>query len=205
MVQNIAFTKLLLFFYLNIFSILGEKKLYNKRNTAFLGLFFLIFLVLAYLENIFFFGVLGEILQNSFLAVIMLFAHNALVVSLIVLGMSFYVRLVFLDFFRREKHADIIVTHPKTFAIIFACIIVFISILRGATLITGKVNLEFLPLILSISLPIGIVEGYGIYLAIKKTLSRMLSIKSLGYIYGIFCFASVLEVAYINLLSWVVF
>ena len=184
---------------------LGEKKLYSKRNTAVLGLFFVVFLVLAYLENIFFFGVLGEILQNSFLAVIMLFTHNALVVSLIVLGMSFYVRLVFLDFFKREKYANIIVTHPKMFAIIFACIIVFISILRGATLIIGQVNLEFLPLMLSISLPIGIVEGYGIYLAIKKTLSRMLSIKNLVYIYGIFCVASVLEVAFINLLTWVIF
>ncbi|MCJ7713805.1 hypothetical protein MUO66_05040 [Candidatus Bathyarchaeota archaeon] len=178
--------------------------MYSKRNTALLGLAFVVFLVLAYLENIFFFGVLGEILQNSLLAIIMLFVHNALVVSLIVLGMSFYVRLVFLDFFKREKHADIIVTHPKTFASIFACIIVFISILRGATLIVGRVDLEFLPLILLISMPIGIVEGYGIYLAIKKTLNRMLSIKSLVGVYGVFCIASILEVVFINLLRWIV-
>lgn len=105
--------------------------MYSKRNTALLGLAFVAFLALAYLENTFFFGVLGEILQNNLLAVIMLFVHNGLVVSLIVLGMSFYVRLVFLDFFKREKYSDIIVTHPKTFAFIFACIIVFISILRG--------------------------------------------------------------------------
>ena len=80
--------------------------------------------------------------------------------------MSFYVRLVFPDFFKREEYADIIVTHPKTFAFIFACIIVFISILRGATLIGGRVDLKFLPMILLINMPIGIVEGYGIYLAI---------------------------------------
>ena len=191
-------------FYLNSCSMLGERNLYSKRNTALLGLAFVVFLVLAYLENIFFFGVLGEILQNSLLAIIMLFVHNALVVSLIVLGMSFYVRLVFLDFFKREKYADIIVTHPKTFASIFACIIVFISILRGATLIVGRVDLEFLPLILLISMPIGIVEGYGIYLAIKKTLNRMLSIKSLVSVYGVFCIASILEVVFINLLRWIV-
>ncbi len=178
--------------------------MYSKRNTALLGLAFVAFLALAYLENTFFFGVLGEILQNNLLAIIMLFVHNGLVVSLIVLGMSFYVRLVFLDFFKREKYSDIIVTHPKTFAFIFACIIVFISILRGATLIVGRVNLEFLPMILLISMPIGIVEGYGIYLAIKNTLNRMLSIKSLVGVYGVFFIASVLEVAFINLLIWII-
>jgi hypothetical protein len=103
-----------------------------------LGLVFVILLVLAYIENIFFFGILDEILQNSLLAVLMLFVHNVLVVSLIVLGMSFYVRLVFLNFFKKEKYADIVISHPRIFASIFACIIVFISILRGATLIVGE-------------------------------------------------------------------
>jgi hypothetical protein len=177
------------------------RKEYSKRNTALLGLIFLILLVLAYVENLFFFGILGEILQNSLLAVLMLFIHNVLVVSLIVLGMTFYVRLVFLDFFKKEKYSDIIVSHPSTFAFIFACVIVFLSILRGATLIVGRVDLLFLPLILLISTPIGIIEGYGIYLAIKKTLSRMLSTRSLVKIYIIFSIASVLEVVFINLLA----
>lgn len=174
---------------------------YSKRNTALLGLVFVLFLVLAYIENIFFFGILGEILQNSVLAVLMLFVHNVLVVSLIVLGMSFYVRLVFLNFFKKEKYSDIVIAHPRTFAFIFACIIVFISILRGATLIVGRVDLEVLPLILLISTPIGLIEGYGIYLSIKKTLSRKLSTRSLIYIYIIFFIASILEVLFINLLA----
>lgn len=59
-------------------------------------------------------------------------------------------------------------------------------------------------MILLISMPIGIVEGYGIYLAIKNTLNRMLSIKSLVGVYGVFFIASVLEVAFINLLIWII-
>lgn len=178
--------------------------MYSKRNTVLLGLVFVILLVMAYIENIFFFGILNQILQNSLLAVLMLFVHNVLVVSLIVLGMSFYVRLVFLNFFKKEKYADIVISHPRIFASIFASIIVFISILRGATLIVGRVDLEVLPLILLISTPIGLIEGYGIYLSIKKTLSRMLSTKSLISIYTIFFIASVLEVFFINFLVLIV-
>jgi hypothetical protein len=78
--------------------------------------------------------------------------------------------------------------------------IVFLSILRGATLINGGVTLETLPLILLISAPVGIVEGYGIYLTIKKTLGRTMSMRGLGFIYGVFFVASIMEVAFINLL-----
>ena len=161
---------------------------------------FLILLGLAYGENLFFFSILGEVLQNQFLAVAMLFLHNVLVVSLILLGMTFYVNLVVLNFFKREKHADVVITHPRSFAAIFACMIVFLSILRGATLINGGVTLETLPLILLISAPVGIVEGYGIYLTIKKTLGRTMSMKGLCYIYGVFLAASIMEVGFINVL-----
>ena len=149
-----------------------------KKNTAFLGLVFVVFLGLSYAENHIFFGMLGDFLQNPFLAIAMLFTHNVIVVSLILLGMSFYVNLVVLNFFKREKSADVIIMHPRTFALIFTGIIVFLSILRGATLINGGVTFETLPLILLISTPVGIVEGYGIYLTIKKTLGRTMTMKS---------------------------
>ncbi|MDH7564301.1 MAG: hypothetical protein QHH24_05410 [Candidatus Bathyarchaeota archaeon] len=55
-------------------------------------------------------------------------------------------------------------------------------------------------MILLVSAPIGIVEGYGIYLTIRKTLSRTMSMKDLGYIYGIFLIAATMEVAFINVL-----
>ena len=176
------------------------KTLDAKKSTALLGLAFVVLLGLSYAENLFFFGTLGNLLQNQLLAVVMLFAHNVLVVSLILLGMTFYVNLVVLNFFKKEKYADVILTHPRSFALIFALMIVFLSILRGATLIYGGVNLEALPLILLISAPIGIIEGYGIYLTIKKTLSRTMTMKGLVYIYGVFLFASIMEVGFINLL-----
>lgn len=55
-------------------------------------------------------------------------------------------------------------------------------------------------MILLISTPIGLIEGYGIYLTIKDTLGRMLSMKGLIYIYAIFLLAAVMEVGFINLL-----
>ena len=171
-----------------------------KKNTALLGLAFLVLLGLSYAENLFFFGILGDVLQNQFLAVGMLFLHNVLVVSLILIGMTFYVNLVILNFFKHEKHADVVISHPKIFAGVFAYMIVFLSILRGATLINGGVTLETLPLILLISAPVGIIEGFGIYLIIKRTLSRTMTMKALASIYGVFFSASLIEVGFINLL-----
>lgn len=173
-----------------------------KRRTVLLGLAFVTFLILSYVENRIFFNILSDILQSQFLAVAMLFIHNVLVVSLILLGMTFYVNLV-LNFFKKRKYEHVVLEHPRTFAIVFTAVILFLSILRGSNLIYGGVSVESLPLLLLISMPIGIVEGYGIYLTIKKTLSRGMSMKDLAYIYGIFLIAAIMEVGFINLLRLV--
>jgi hypothetical protein len=130
----------------------------------------------------------------------MIFIHNVIVISLILLGITFYVGLVKLNFFKGQKYEYVILEHPGTFAIIFAVMILFISLLRGSTLILGETNIEVLPKILLISTPIGIIEGYGIYLTIRKTLSRTIIIKDLACIYGIFAIAAVVEIGFINLL-----
>jgi len=171
----------------------------ERTRTVLLGLAFLIFLTLSYIENNFFFQMLKDVLQNPLLAVTMLFIHNVLVISLILLGMTFYVNLVISNFFKREKYAHIVLEHPRTFALVFTVMILFLSILREGSLF-GGVSVEALPLILLISAPMGIVEGYGMYLTIKKTLSRTMSMKDLAYIYGVFLIAAIIEVGFINLL-----
>jgi hypothetical protein len=175
-----------------------KRKLDAKKNTALLGSAFLVLLGVSYAENLFFFSILGNVLNNVAIAVGMLFLHNVLVVSLILLGMTFYVSLVVHGFFKNDKHADVVISHPRSFALIFSLLVVFLSILRGATLINGGITVELLPLILLISTPIGIVEGYGIYLTIKKTLGRTMNMKGLASIYAVFLVASVMEVAFIN-------
>lgn len=174
----------------------------EKTRTLLLGLAFLVFLALSYVENAAFFQILRDVLQNQLLAIAMLFVHNVLVISLIILGMTFYVSLVVSNFFRREKYGHIVLEYPRIFAIVFTAIIVFMSILRGSSLL-GGISIEALPLVMLISAPIGIVEGYGIYLTIRKTLSRMMSIRDLACIYGIFFIAAIMEVGFINLLIWV--
>ena len=173
-----------------------------RKSTVFLGLAFIVLLALSYVENRVFFSILGDIFSNPFLAVGMLFINNVLVISLILLGMTFYVNLV-LNFFKKGKYEQVVLEHPRTFAIVFTIMILFLSILRGSNLIYGGINIEDLPLILLVSAPIGMVEGYGIYLTIKKTLSRKITMKSLVYIYIIFLIAAVMEVGFINLLIWV--
>ena len=172
----------------------------ERIRTVLLGLAFLIFLILSYVENTIFFQILKDILQNISLAIVMLFIHNVLVISLILLGMTFYVNLVISNFFKRERYGQIVLEHPRTFAMVFTIMIIFLSILRGSNLLYGGVSVEALPLILLVSAPIGIVEGYGIYLIIKKTLSRTMSMKDLAYIYGIFLIAAIMEVGFMNFL-----
>jgi len=172
-----------------------------KKRTILLGLAFLFSLLLSSLENTVFFSVLAkDILLNQFLAVGMIFLHNVLVISMIILGMSFYVSLVVSGFFKREKYSHVVLEHPQIFAIAFAVMIVFLSILRGCIIIYGGISLEALPKILIMSAPMAIVEGFGVYITLKKTLSRTLKTRDLIYIYGIFFVAAMLEVAFINLL-----
>lgn len=173
----------------------------EKLRTALLGLAFLILLVSAFFENTVFFTVLNALLHNQFFAVIMIFLHNIIIASLILLGMTFYVNLVTLNFFKDQKYEYTLLKHPRASAIVFTLIFLFISILRGSTLLFGKIDLEVLPLILLTSAPIGLIEGYGIYLTISQTLSRSMSFKALAHIYSVFLIGAVIEVGFISLLT----
>nr|NIP66756.1 hypothetical protein [Candidatus Bathyarchaeota archaeon]NIV67551.1 hypothetical protein [Candidatus Bathyarchaeota archaeon] len=48
----------------------------------------------------------------------MIFIHNITVISLILLGMTFYVNLVVQGFFKGQKHERVVLEHPGTFAIV---------------------------------------------------------------------------------------
>ena len=172
----------------------------EKNRAVLLGSAFLILLLFSYFANTVFFKTFDVMFQNQVLFFLMIFMHNVIVISLILLGMKFYVDLVVLGFFKREKYAYIVLEHPRTFAIIFAFVVLFLSILRGANLFLGRIIVEALPIIFLVSAPVGIIEGYGIYLTIKKTLSRTITVKDLVYIYGIFIIAAVVEVGFINIL-----
>jgi len=173
----------------------------EKYRAVLLGLAFLVLLILSYIANTAFFNTLSALFQNQLFVFSMIFINNVIVVSLILLGMTFYVDLVVLGFFKREKYANVVLEHPRTFAVVFAVIVLFLSILRGANLFFGRIIVEALPIIFLASAPIGIIEGYGIYLTIRKTLSRTMTVKDLVRIYGIFLIAALIEVGFINILK----
>ena len=173
----------------------------QRKRILLIGVAFLVCLILSYYESTSFFKTLTLFSQNPLLFFLMIFINNVTVSSLILLGMTFYVNLVISNFFQREKHARIILEHPRIFAIVFAVVLLVLSILRGVNFFFGGIRIGTLPSILLVSTPIGIVEGYGIYVTIKKTLRREVSIKDLVYIYGIFFIAAVVEVSFIALLK----
>lgn len=172
----------------------------NARvKTVLLGVTLLFFLIIAYVENVAFFGYFGSLLTNPLIAVAVVFVHNILVVSLILLAMTFYVELV-LSFFKPGKYERIVLEHPRPFAAMYAAVIILLSILRASTLVLGSVVLDELAIIILLSLPNGMIEGYGIYLTIHRTLRRSITTRLLSMIYALFLIAALLEVGLIKLL-----
>jgi hypothetical protein len=135
------------------------------------------------------------------LGVPLLFIHNVLAVSLIILGMAFYVEVV-LTFMPKRKIEYVVIQNPEIFAAVFAIMILLISILRASTLAMGQVVVSTLAMVILLSLPAGLIEGYGIFQAIKKTLKKSLRTRDLALIYGIFFVAAVVEVGFVQLLLW---
>jgi hypothetical protein len=175
----------------------------SKKRAVLLGLTLLIFLALAYFENRTFFAYSGGWFDNPPLAVMLVFVHNVLVVSLILLAMSFYVELV-LAFFKPQKYEYVVLEHPRIFAVIFTCMIILLSILRASTIVFGSIILSRLATVVLLSLPNGIIEGYGIYLTIQRTLRRRMDMRDLVTIYLLFFVAAVVEVGFINLLLFTI-
>jgi len=175
----------------------------QKKKTVILGLVFLLLLVFAYVENSSFFDSLGDVFLNPPLAVLFVFVHNVLVVSLILLGMSFYVGLV-LNFMPQRKIEYVVLHNPRIFAFVFTLMIIFISILRASMLVYGQVFVDTLALVILLSTPNAIIEGYGIFQTIEKTLKRKMTMKALVGIYTIFFVAALIEVGYVHLLRAIV-
>jgi len=160
-------------------------------------------LVFAYVENGSFFSSLGDVFSNPPLAVLFVFVHNILVVSLILLGMTFYVGLV-LNFMPQREIEYVVLHNPRIFAFVFTLMIIFISILRASMLVYGQVFVDTLALVILLSTPNAIIEGYGIFKTIEKTLKRKMTMKALAAIYMIFFVAALIEVGYVHLLKAIV-
>lgn len=172
----------------------------EAKRTVVLGVVFLLCLALAYIENVSFFNYFRDAFSSPPIAVLLVFIHNVLAVSLILVGMTFYVGFV-LTFLPKRKSEYVVLEHPRIFAFAYTVMILLISILRTSTLVYGQVFVETLPLVILLSAPNGIIEGYGIFQTIEKTLKRTMIMKELAIIYMLFFAAAVIEVGYIQLLS----
>jgi len=171
----------------------------GKKRTVLLGLVFLFFLALAYVENTSFFVYIRDSIINLPLGIVLVFIHNVLAVSLIILGMAFYVEVV-LTFMPKRKIEYVVLQNPQVFATVFAAMILLISILRASMLVKGQVEVATLAMVVLLSLPAGLIEGYGIYQAIKKTLQKSLQTRDLALIYAVFFVAALVEVGFIHAL-----
>ncbi|MCX8182294.1 MAG: hypothetical protein N3D12_04175 [Candidatus Methanomethyliaceae archaeon] len=91
----------------------------------------------------------------------------------------------------REWGTRVMSDHQKEFAILLALVLVSASLIRG--LLLGNTTLKDLPNIISVSLPIVAMEGYGLYLGIRSAFARNVNVRTVLTIAGIFLVAAVLE------------
>jgi len=84
----------------------------EAKRTVVLGLIFLLCLALAYIENVSFFNYLRDAFSSPPLAVLLFFIHNVLAVSLILVGMTFYVGFVLTFVPKMHSRAQIRVCGP---------------------------------------------------------------------------------------------
>ena len=173
----------------------------EKIRISLLGLSFLLLLLVTSVSSTVFLDSLGALYQNQILFFSMIFMNNVIVISLIILGMTFYVNLVIFGFFKNEKYSNVIIENPRIFALIFSFIVLFFGVLRGVNHFFGTIDIELLLIIFLLNTPLGIVEGYGVYLAIKRILQRTLTLRSLVYIFAVFAIAALIEVGMIIIIN----
>ena len=71
-------------------------------------------------------------------------------------------------------------------------------------LVYGQVVVNTLALVILLSTPNAIIEGYGIFRTIEKTLKRKMTLKDLAVVCSIFFMAAVIEVGYVQLLLLII-
>ena len=71
-------------------------------------------------------------------------------------------------------------------------------------LVYGQVVVNTLPFVILLSTPHAILEGFGIFKTIEKTMKRKMTMKALVAIYLIFFVAALVEVGYVLLLRAVI-
>lgn len=166
-----------------------------KEKTVALGFAFLFFLISAYFENKLFLENIRSFFVSPALTAAMFFVHNVIVVSLIIIGMSFYVMVV-KTFLPHRDVEYIVLNHPRFFAIVFTMIILTASVIRVGVVMGWRV-MDMVTTATAIFLPHGVLEAFGIYIAVYRTLTERLTGRVLAAIYFVFLLAAILEVGFI--------
>jgi len=177
-----------------------DNQMTPKEKTVILGCIFLSVLVAGYFENMFFLGFANQIFAQPPVAIGMVFLHNVITISLVILGMTFYVELI-TAFPPKRETERVVLTHPRLFAVIFTAIMLFVSILRTSTLLGGQITVNLVSIIMLAVLPHGIIEAFGIYTAIHKTLTKRLTNINLTAIYLLFLLAAFIEIGFVRVLA----
>jgi len=168
------------------------------RKVALQGLASSLALAALYLESPHSLSFMASIIKDWPLSVAVIFSHNVFAVSVISLCMVFYANLVALSRARWLRGANFVLRYPRAFSAFLSATVVLASVLKGAAA-AGARPCE-ISTILLLSLPVMLMEGYGLYMAVKGALTRSLNASTLLHVYSIFFVAALLEASLIIML-----
>jgi hypothetical protein len=92
----------------------------------------------------------------------------------------------------------VVLQNPHIFAFFFTIMIILLNILRAKMLVYGQVLVNTLAFVSLLSTPKAIVEGYGIFQTVEKTLKQKITMKTLVGIYLLYFIAVIIEVGYVR-------
>ena len=160
------------------------------RNAVLLGLALAALIILVRFESGALFSSAPMVLCSGPLAAAaLIFAHNSLAATVVLVGMGFYAALTDIlpeKLVRRER---LIRERARPFSAALAALILLNSLRAGLFAIT----LNVLPLLL----PIAALEGYGLYLAALFPLKGRITAANLVKVYAVFLVGAILEAALI--------
>ena len=94
--------------------------------------------------------------------------------------------------------ANLVLRHPRAFSAFLSATVVLASVLKGAAAV-GARPYE-ISTILLLSLPVMLMEGYGLYMVVKGALTKSLNTSTLLHVFSIFFAAALLEASLITML-----
>jgi hypothetical protein len=157
----------------------------DKLRVAVLGLVFSALLSLVHFESRVFMPLADWVVHARAVMVVLIFTHNSLAATAIVVGMLFASTFVEALPVKYRRGNGVAVARPKVFSAVFAVLLVLRSLLVWGGSLNANALLH--------CVPVAALEACGLYLATLMGLRSSVSMKNMATLYALFLAGAIME------------